>query len=278
MKKRVTFLNPAEFSGIILLTVAALVYFVSPLMAAAVAFFYILLCVFASFFPQTNFFLPVISRGSTRKNMVALTFDDGPTKPMTTKILDLLDKYSMKATFFVSGVNAANHPDIINDIISRGHSIGNHSYNHNPFLMLRGYNTLYKEIFTAQEILRNMGIKTRAFRPPVGIVNPKLSSILDKLEMYCVTFNCRAFDAGNFFIKNIGQKILKKVKAGDIILLHDVPARREKDNAVFLSEIEILLAGIISRGLTVVPLSVLMNKEVMIINEKKYKNLFPKAN
>src|SRR5450759_3657157 len=118
MKKRVPFLNPAEAFGIIFLAVAALVYFVSPLMAAAVAFFYILLCIVASFFPQTNFFLPVISRGSTRENLVALTFDDGPSKPMTTQILDLLDKYSMKATFFVSGVNVVHHHDIINDIMA----------------------------------------------------------------------------------------------------------------------------------------------------------------
>ena len=265
MKKRLPFLNLAEAAGIILLVVAMFVYFVSPLIAAAVAFFYILLCFFASFFPPTNFFLPVISRGSTRQNMVALTFDDGPTEPMTTQILDLLDKYSMKAAFFVSGVNAVKHPDIINDIISRGHLIGNHSYNHNPFLMLKTYNTLYQEIFAAQEVLRNMGIKTRAFRPPVGIVNPKLPSILDKLGMYCLTFSCRAFDAGNFFIKNIGHKILKKIKADDIILLHDVPARSKNDDIIFLSEIKILLAGIISRGFKVVPLSVLINKEVMTI-------------
>lgn len=258
-------MNPAEATGIILLAVAVLVYFVNPLMAAAVAFFYILLCFFASFFPQTNFFLPVISRGNMRENMVALTFDDGPTKPMTIQILNLLDRYSIQATFFISGVNAVLHPDIIKDIISRGHSVGNHSYHHYPFLMLRSFDTLYQEIFATQEALRKMGIKMRAFRPPVGIVNPKLSSILDKLEMYCVTFGCRAFDAGNFFIKNIGQKILKKVKAGDIILLHDVPARSKEDNAVFLAEIEILLAGIISRGFRVVPLSVLINKEVMII-------------
>ncbi len=268
MKKRLPFLNPAEASGIILLTVAALVYFVSPLMAAAVAFFYILLCVFASFFPQTNFFLPVISRGSTRKNMIAITFDDGPTKSMTTQILNLLDKYSMKATFFVSGVNAVHHPDIITDIITHGHTIGNHSFNHSPFLMLKGYSTLFQEIYMTQEVLQKMGIKTQAFRPPVGIVNPKLPSILDKLGMYCITFSCRAFDAGNFFIKNIGQKILKKVKADDIILLHDVPTQSKEDNTIFLSEIEILFAGIIYRGFRVVPLSVLINKAVMIIENQ----------
>jgi peptidoglycan/xylan/chitin deacetylase (PgdA/CDA1 family) len=263
MKKRLPFLNPAEALGIILLSVAAIVCFVNPLLAAAVAFFYILLCIAASFFPQTNFFLPVISRGKTRENFVALTFDDGPTETTTKQILDLLDKYSVKATFFVSGVNALSQPKIIKEIISRGHTVGNHSFTHNPFLMLKSYKTLYREIFTAQDVLRNMGIKTLAFRPPVGIVNPKLSSILDKLGMYCVTFSCRAFDAGNFRVKGLSSKILKKVKADDIIILHDVPPRRKEDRNVLLQEIENLLIGFIDRGLRVVTLSVLINKEVM---------------
>jgi peptidoglycan/xylan/chitin deacetylase (PgdA/CDA1 family) len=268
MKGHLFWRNPAEASGIILLTVAALVYLVNSLMAAAIAFFYILLCIFASFFPQTNFFLPVISRGDTKENLVALTFDDGPSELITKQILNLLDKYSVKATFFVSGVNAVHHPDIINDIIGRGHTIGNHSYNHSPFLMLRSYDTLYQEIFTAQEVLLNIGIKTRAFRPPVGIVNPKLAPILDKLGMFCVTFSCRAFDAGNLRIKNLGSKILKKVKADDIILLHDVPPRSKEDSVVLLSEMEIILAGLIGKGLRIVPLSTLINKEVMIIENK----------
>src|SRR4030042_5859364 len=102
--------NPAQISGIILLAVAVLVYFVCPLMAPAVAFLYIFLCVLGCFFPQTNFFLPVINRGKTGKNFVALTFDDGPSDLITKQILDLLDKYSLKATFFVSGINALRHP------------------------------------------------------------------------------------------------------------------------------------------------------------------------
>jgi peptidoglycan/xylan/chitin deacetylase (PgdA/CDA1 family) len=267
MKSLIFWRNPAQISGIILFAVAVLVYFVCPLMAPAVAFLYILLCVLGCFFPQSNFFLPVINRGKTEKNFVALTFDDGPSEPITKQILDLLDKYSVKATFFVSGINALRYPEIIQDIIARGHVIGNHSYSHNPFLMLKSYRTLYREIAEAQRVLREMGIEALAFRPPVGIVNPKLSSVLDKLGMYCITFNCRAFDAGNFRVKDIAKNILKKVKSDDIILLHDVPARQKKDNAVFLSEVDIMLAGIISKGLTIVPLSVLINKEVMLGNE-----------
>jgi len=126
------FSNPAVVTGIILLAGSALVFLVNPLLAAAIALFYILLCVTASFFPQTNFLLPVISRGQTGKNMVALTFDDGPAEPTTRQVLDLLDKYSVQATFFVSGINALRYPEIIKDIVSRGHSIGNHSLSHNP--------------------------------------------------------------------------------------------------------------------------------------------------
>jgi peptidoglycan/xylan/chitin deacetylase (PgdA/CDA1 family) len=265
MKRKLLSSNPAVVTGIIFLSVAAAVFFVNSLAATAIALFYILLCVAASFFPQSNFFLPVISRGNTGQNLVALTFDDGPAQPTTIQIMDLLDKYSVKATFFVSGANALSHPEIIREIIARGHTIGNHSFNHNPFVMLRNYNYLYQEIFRAKEVLKKIGIHTLAFRPPVGIINPKLAPILDKLGMFCVTFSCRAFDAGNRRVKNLSSRILKKVKADDIILLHDVPPRRKEDSVILLSEIEAILAGLTVKGLKIVPLSTLTNREVMIM-------------
>jgi len=271
VKKKQLLSNPAAVTGIILLAGSALIFVVNPLLAAAIALFYILLCVTASFFPQTNFLLPVISRGQSGENRVALTFDDGPAEPTTRQILDLLDKYSVRATFFVPGMNALRYPEIIKDIVSRGHSIGNHSLSHNPFLMLTSFNNLYREIYDAQEILRKMGIYTRAFRPPVGIVNPKLSPILEKLGMFCVTFSCRAFDAGNLHVKDLASKILEKVKADDIVLLHDVVPRRKEDITALLPEIERLLTGIIAKGLYIVPLADLINKEVMSNGQNRQK-------
>jgi len=265
MKNKLSSGSPAQITGIILLAVAAAAFFIHPLVAVAIAIFYVFLCVVASFFPRSNFFLPVISCGNTGQNLVALTFDDGPTQPTTRQIMDLLDKYSAKATFFVSGANALNHPEIIREIIVRGHTIGNHSFHHNPFVMLKSYNYLYQEIFRAQEVLKKMGIQTLIFRPPVGIINPKLAPILDKLGMFCVTFNCRAFDAGNRRVKNIASNILKKVKADDIILLHDVPPRRKEDSVILLSEIETILSGLAAKSLKIVPLSTLISREVMIM-------------
>jgi peptidoglycan-N-acetylglucosamine deacetylase len=257
-------ISPAQGMGIILLSAAAFIFFLNPLIAASVALFYIILCLTASFYPATNFLGPVISRGNTGKKLVALTFDDGPSVPLTKQILDLLDKHSMKATFFVSGVNASHHPDIVREIIDRGHSIGNHSLNHNPFLMLKSYRTIYHEVSAAQEILQKIGVNTLAFRPPVGIVNPKLFPILEELGMYCVTFSCRPGDAGNRFVKHLSRKILNKVKADDIILLHDVLPSDTSDREILLTEIDTLLSGLKLQGLDVVPLTVLINKDVVI--------------
>ena len=257
-------ISPAQSTGIIMLIAAVIVFFFNWYLAVAIAFFYIVLCIAASFFPGTNFLGPVISRGKTGQNMVALTFDDGPAQPVTKQILDLLDKYSAPATFFVTGVNAAHLPELIKEIIDRGHTIGNHSFHHDPFLMLKGSQVIYQEISTVQEVLQKMGVHTIAFRPPVGIVNPQLFPLLERLSMHCITFSCRAADAGNRRVKDISRKILKKVTADDIILLHDVLPRRKEDQEILLKEIKNLLAGLAAKGLKIVPLSILIGKEIMV--------------
>ncbi len=124
---------------------------------------------------------------------------------------------------------------------------------------------LYREVYEAQVVLRKMGIEALAFRPPVGIINPKLPSILDRLGLFCVTFSCRAMDAGNFRVKNLAARILKKLKGDDIILLHDKTPRRSEDHPVLFEEIENLLTGIQERGFCVVPLSELINREIMTL-------------
>jgi peptidoglycan-N-acetylglucosamine deacetylase len=263
MKLKRQIISPAEVVGIILLVGAFVVFFFNPYAAAAILLFYIFLCLVAAFLPQTNFLGTVISSGTTGKDFVSLTFDDGPTEPLTGQILDLLDKYAVPATFFVIGIQAAHSPEIIKKIVARGHAVGNHSFHHDPFLMLRSSRRIGREISEVQEILRTTGVNAKAFRPPVGIVNPKLIALLEKSEMYCVTFSCRALDAGNRRIKDLSGRILRKVKADDIILLHDVPPRLKDQGEILLAEIEKLLSGLAKRGLKVVPLSELISREIM---------------
>ncbi len=259
-KKR---LSPALIAGGAFLIAALAVFLVNPLLSASVLSVFVGGCVASCFFPQTNFLGPVISRGRTGQKLVALTFDDGPSEATTQKILDLLDRHDAKATFFVSGVNAARFPHLINEMIRRGHSVGNHSMNHDPFLMLRGSGTLRREIAQAGEVLGRMGIDALAFRPPVGIVNPKLFPVLETLGLLCVTFSCRARDAGNWRIRDLSGRILRKVKGDDIILLHDRPPRGAEDPAVFWDELEKTLSGIRAGGLRIVPLSDLVGRDIL---------------
>jgi peptidoglycan/xylan/chitin deacetylase (PgdA/CDA1 family) len=163
----------------------------------------------------------------------------------------------------VSGANAARFPHLVGEMVRRGHSIGNHSMNHDPFLMLKSSRVLRREIVEAGNVLRKMGIEALAFRPPVGIVNPKLFPILKERGLFCVTFNCRARDAGNLRIRNLSDRILQKVKSDDIVLLHDRPPRSPEDHVVLWDEMEKTLAGIRARGLRIVPLSDLVDRDIM---------------
>ena len=226
-------------------------------------------CFIAPFFPQYGFFLPVVIRGCTDTNRLALTFDDGPDPVATPKILELLEKYKAPATFFVIGEKAQRHPELMQEIISKGHSVGNHSYHHDVLLMLRSRQTIAVEIRMAQEALSAFGIKPLIFRPPVGITNPKLGSILKQQGLYCVNFSCRGFDAGNRHIKGLAQRILKKVRPGDIILLHDCMPQGANSVDMLLQEIEALLAGLAGKKLAPVSLEQLIGRPVCIRLTKK---------
>ena len=220
-----------------------------------------LVCIGAPFLPRFSFFLPIISRGP-RRPAVSLTFDDGPDSEVTPRLLDLLDRHQAKATFFVTGANAERHPWLVKDILARGHTIGNHTYHHSPFVMLQGRRRLRSEISAAQRVLKGFGVTPRAFRPPVGITNPHLWRILLEEGMYCVNFSCRALDRGNRRVAGLAARLLAQTSPGDIILLHDVTPK-DGDSNRLLKEFEALLRGLQSQGLAILPLGQLIGREVM---------------
>lgn len=219
-------------------------------------------CLAAPFFPRIGFFLPVISRGCTGRNMVALTFDDGPDPVTTPLILALLKKQKTSAAFFVIGEKAQRHPELMREILSCGHAVGNHSYSHDVLLMLRSRRTLASEIRTAQQAMSAFDIRPLVFRPPAGITNPKLGSVLRQQGLQCLTFSCRGFDAGNRRIKGLAARILKKVRPDDIILLHDCMPRDPATVERWLNEIEELLAGLAERNLDLAPLEHLIGRPI----------------
>ncbi len=257
------YISPAAVIGFVAIALAVMLSFFSVRLAVIPLSVFVLCCVAAPFFPSFGFFLPVNSRGRTGRLVVSLTFDDGPDPETTRPLLQLLDRHTAKAAFFVTGEKADKYGDIISDILAHGHDIGNHSYRHDPFLMLRCSEKLYHEIESTQALLRRFGISPVAFRPPVGITNPRLAKVLRQQGLYCVTFSCRANDFGNRYIEGLSGKILNKVKPDDIILLHDVQPRVAADTECFLREIDIILSGLKNKGLQIVPLAELLGRPVM---------------
>ena len=257
-------LSPAERVGIGSLLVAILLLFFDVRLSIIPSAGFILLCAAAPFFPRFGFYLPVISRGVSNKKTVALTFDDGPDPLVTSQVLELLLKHQVKATFFVTGKKAAEHPELIKEILLHGHSIGNHSYIHDNLLMFRRIKTIADEIESAQNVLSDFGIVPLAFRPPVGITGPRLRPALLDSGMYVVNFSCRAGDGGNRWIKNISKKILKRIRPGDIVVLHDVRPHKQSLYVYWLNEIDLIVSGIKEKGLAVLPLAEIIGRPVMI--------------
>ncbi|MBI4618916.1 MAG: polysaccharide deacetylase family protein [Desulfobacterales bacterium] len=262
--KKEGYVSPAAMTGFVAIALAFILFPFHPGLAVIPLSVFVFLCVMAPFFPSRGFFLPVISRGHTGRPVVSLTFDDGPDPVTTPPLLQLLERYAARATFFVTGEKAAQYGNLISEILADGHDIGNHSYSHDPFLMLRRSEKVYREIEATQVLLRRFGISPVAFRPPVGITSPKLANALEQQGLRCVTFSCRAFDGGNRFLRDLSGRILKKVKPDDIILLHDIRPKGTVDAEVFLREMEAILSSLKNRGLQVVPLAELLGKPVMI--------------
>lgn len=252
----------AEKTGFTTLLLALLFMIWAPSLSAVLLLVFLLLCLVAPFFPGFSFFLPIISRSVNETTGIALTFDDGPSPASTPILLSLLARHGLPATFFAVGRQAAAYPELIAEILDHGHTIGNHSWRHDNFLMLRSRERLERDIHGTQEILRQAGIQARVFRPPAGATNPYLATVLAKENLTAVNYSCRAFDRGNKNINNLAGKILDRLRPGDIIMLHDLPPYLEELSDYWQQELELLFTAL-QNNFNVVPLEEIIERPVM---------------
>ena len=257
-------LSAGERIGCWSFLLALLLAFVDIRLTLMVLAGFVVMCFAAPFFPGSNFYLPVVSRGSSGRKAVALTFDDGPDPQTTPELLRLLKKHRVTGTFFVNGRKAGLYPQLINEILSHGHCVANHSFNHDVFMAFRSEQTVMRDIEAVQEVLSQHGIAPLAFRPPAGITSPRLRLVLQTKGMVAVNFSCRARDGGNRWLRHLSQKILQRVRPDDIVLLHDIAPRSAALLSLWVEEIDSVLEGIRKKGLVVLPLAELIGKPVMI--------------
>ncbi|MEN8758969.1 MAG: polysaccharide deacetylase family protein [Desulfobacterales bacterium] len=243
---------------------AILLAFVDIRLSLMVLAGFVVMCFAAPFFPGSNFYLPVVSRGSSGRKAVALTFDDGPDPQTTPELLRLLKKHRVSGHFFVKCRMSGLYPHLIEEILNHGHCVANHSFNHDVFMAFRGKQTVMRDIEAVQEVLRRHGIAPLAFRPPVGITSPRLREVLQTMGMFAVNFSCRARDGGNRWLRHLSQKILRRLRPDDIVLLHDIAPRSAALLSLWVEEIDRILEGIHTKGLDVLPLAELIGRPVMI--------------
>jgi peptidoglycan/xylan/chitin deacetylase (PgdA/CDA1 family) len=258
--------SPAIKTGAAALLLSLALFFVNPGLAAIILLLFLLLCMAAPFLPCFSFFLPIICRGKTGTNGVALTFDDSPSPESTPTLLGLLAHHGLQATFFVVGEKAAKYPELIKEILDQGHTIGNHSLRHDPLLMLRSAHTLQADIHATQEILTKFNIRPLVFRPPAGITNPYLGKVLTREGLIAVNYSCRALDRGNRRINNLAEKILIRLQPGDIIMLHDLPPYQKHLSEYWEKELDRFFAAL-QKNFTVVSLEKILKRPVMKDNQ-----------
>src|SRR5882724_9187481 len=153
---------------------------------------------------------------------VAITIDDGPDPAVTPRVLDLLDEHRAKATFFCIGERVERHSELAREIISRGHSIENHSQHHLHRFSVLGPAAMAAEIERAQDTIEAVtGQRPQFFRAPAGLRSPFLEPVLARLGLRLASWTRRGFDTVNPDPGVVLQRLAQGLRAGDILLLHD---------------------------------------------------------
>jgi peptidoglycan-N-acetylglucosamine deacetylase len=157
-----------------------------------------------------------VKTGSKR---VALTFDDGPDPKVTMQILETLNKYDSKATFFMLGSRVEYYPEIAKKVQEAGHELGNHTWNH-PDLTKAGVEKVQSEISRTSLIIENVtGQKATVFRPPYGAVN---KTVLGQTDLPVILWDVDTLDWKLRDPNQLLAQVKSSTKDGSIILMHDI--------------------------------------------------------
>ncbi|MEN8157063.1 MAG: polysaccharide deacetylase family protein [Bacteroidota bacterium] len=186
-------------------------------------------------------------------DQVALTFDDGPHPDRSRMIMELLERYRCKATFFLTGAKVEGNEKLVREMVDLGHLIGNHSYSHSNLFPLFRSSRIAEEIGRTNRLLEEVTNRpVRYFRPPFGVTNPNISRGLKGLGVEVIGWSIRSMDTRNEPPEKVVGRIMRQIRGGDIILLHETSDH-------ILEILEQLLPAIRQRGLDSVPVDQLLS-------------------
>jgi peptidoglycan/xylan/chitin deacetylase (PgdA/CDA1 family) len=191
------------------------------------------LVAFAGRYPDSKIFGPAITHTNSPLKL-AITFDDGPNPAMTPKLLDLLDRHKVRATFFVVGKYVRQHPELLRETVARGHVVGNHTESH-PNLFWASASQTRDELRRCHDAITSaLAVPAKFFRPPFGWRNPWLAAVARELNLQVVTWTLLPGDwrapTADWLVERMGPISAhakapttshSNVRSGDILCLHD---------------------------------------------------------
>jgi peptidoglycan/xylan/chitin deacetylase (PgdA/CDA1 family) len=152
---------------------------------------------------------------------LALTYDDGPNDPHTFRLLEILAKHKVRATFFLIGRFVQQRPDIVRELAKAGHLIANHTFTH-PQLIFKTGEQVRDEVLRCQRAITDaVGEHSNLFRPPFGGRRPVTLRAVRRLGLDPVMWNVTGYDWNAPSAGHIERKVISQVKGGNVILLHD---------------------------------------------------------
>lgn len=208
-----------------------------------------------------------LQRGSP---YVALTYDDGPNEPWTLRLLEVLDRHSVKATFFVIGRYVAQTPGIARNIVAAGHAIGLHTWDHSN-LIFAGSSEVRRQINeTRRAVLDATGIDTNLFRPPFGARRPATLRIVRSAGLEPILWNVTAYDWKPTTAEKVVAHIERQMRGGDVILMHDGGhTAMGADRSHTVKATDRLVAQYKSEGYEFVTIPKMMQKQLEVSKSNK---------
>jgi peptidoglycan/xylan/chitin deacetylase (PgdA/CDA1 family) len=182
-----------------------------------------LLLLYATLVPNSQWWGPVFSCFATARPEVWLTIDDGPSPEHTIQMLDVLERFGARATFFVVGARAEKYPHLMTEILTHGHAVANHTFTHpQATFWCAGPQRIAREIDRCSETLRNTPERRNMFfRAPVGIKNLFVHPTLAARELALIGWTVRGLDTVRRDSEAVADRVVRGVKPGAIVVLHE---------------------------------------------------------